>query len=193
MFSAERAQDSWRPTFHRNDRAAAPSLPAVPAPCFPHATSELPWSRRRSQNPKPLVFRRFEYGSILPRQHHEHGRKAVPILRLAILSLDWFPLSPFTPFVHRRCAFPDVALATRGREIFFCACSAGGKSIDMIDHRAQFIQEWCTGARPMRVIIGKRLSAARFSCFAFEEFHHRRENDRPVAPSADPLVAPENA
>ena len=114
------------------------------------------------------------------------------MLRLTILPLDWFSLRPFAEFGHRSRAFPDVTLAAGGREIFFSACSTGGKSIDVIDYCSQFIQERRAVARPVRMIVRKRFCAARFGYFVLQEFHYRRENDRAVAPSANPFVTPEN-
>lgn len=60
--------------------------------------------------------------------------------------------------------------------------------IDMIDHGSKLIEQWRVGARPMRVMVGKRLNRSCLPDFAFDEPHDRGKNRGSIAPPTDPAV-----
>jgi hypothetical protein len=75
------------------------------------------------------------------------------VLWFAVLSFDWIPLRTLAPLVQGSRAFPSVAFVAGSREILFAIRPAGRESLNVIDYRAEFVQERRTITRPTLMVI----------------------------------------
>ena len=106
------------------------------------------------------------------------------MLWLAVLASDRLIHRATVPLLHRSCIFAPVTLVAGGYEVLGLASTADRKSVNVIDHRTEKIEQRRIGPRPTEMMVGKRTRMSRLSEFAFKKLHGRREDHWPLAPTA---------
>ena len=114
------------------------------------------------------------------------------MLRLAVFASDRLFQSTRAPSVQCRSALPPVALVAGGGEVVEMVRPARRECLNMVDDGPEQIEQWGTVPCPMGVIVGEVIGASQCPDFPFQKFHDRGEDDRALAPTAEPAVAPEH-
>src|SRR4051794_13840981 len=109
----------------------------------------MPDNVRSEQYPQPAPFIGRKSSGISSRKHHEKRRKAIPILGFAVFAFDGPFERSLTPFGKRCPAFASVTLIACGCEIFDGVNAPRRKRLDMVDDRAEQIEQRRAVARPM--------------------------------------------